>query len=153
MKAALGVKIAAPDLDKAIAGSRLLLVTEDDDEEQLKEDVMQDLTQLLNSFQKGRGVHVQASTLGALEALLDFLKSMKIPVGGVNIGPVHKRDVIETSVMVERAPELAVMLCFDVPVEKEAEKIAEEFGIKIFKGELATKPFFASMCFGAYINC
>lgn len=37
--------------------------------------------------------------------------------------------------MLEKAKELAVILCFDVPVDKEAEKLADEFGIKIFKGE------------------
>ena len=33
VKAALGVKISAPDLEKAIAGSRLLVVGPDDDED------------------------------------------------------------------------------------------------------------------------
>ena len=37
--------------------------------------------------------------------------------------------------MLEKAKELAVILAFDVPVDKEAEKLAEELGIKIFKGE------------------
>lgn len=36
--------------------------------------------------------------------------------------------------MTERAPEYAVMLCFDVEVEKEAEQMAEEMGLKVFKG-------------------
>lgn len=81
MKAALGIKIVAPDLEKAIAGSRLLLLTDDDDEEDLKEEVMGDLTNLMNSIDKsGRGVCVQASTLGSLEALLEFLRTSKIPV-------------------------------------------------------------------------
>lgn len=37
--------------------------------------------------------------------------------------------------MLEKAKELAVILCFDVPVDKEAEKLADELGIKIFKGK------------------
>lgn len=42
---------------------------------------MSDLTDLMNSVDKsGRGVCVQASTLGSLEALLEFLKTSKIPV-------------------------------------------------------------------------
>jgi translation initiation factor IF-2 len=36
--------------------------------------------------------------------------------------------------MLEKAKELAVVLAFDVPVDKEAERLAEELGIKIFKG-------------------
>ncbi|GAA5986329.1 hypothetical protein JCM10908_003705 [Rhodotorula pacifica] len=139
IKAAMGVKIVAPDLEKAIAGSRLLVCTEDDDEDELREEVMSDLTNLLNSVDtSGRGVFVQASTLGSLEALLEFLKSdaVKIPVAGINIGPVHRKDVMRCATMLERAPELAVILCFDVAVDKDAERQAEELGVRIFKADI-----------------
>ncbi|KAN0062424.1 eukaryotic translation initiation factor 5B [Thecaphora frezii] len=137
VKAALGVKIAAPDLEKAISGSRLLVVGPDDDEEELKDEVMSDLTDLLDKIDtSGRGVCVQASTLGSLEALLEFLKVSKIPVGGINIGPVYRKDVMRCATMLEKAKEFAVILAFDVPVDKEAEKLAEEFGIKIFTAKI-----------------
>ena len=47
----------------------------------------------------------QASTLGALEALLEFLstKEVNIAVAGINIGPVHKKDVMRANVMNERS--------------------------------------------------
>ena len=107
----------------------------DDDEDDLRDEVMADLTSLLNSIDKsGRGVCVQSSTLGSLEALLDFLKVSKIPVSGINIGPVHKRDIMRAATMLERARELACILCFDVTVDKDAERLAEEMGIRLFKG-------------------
>ncbi|KAL4075578.1 hypothetical protein J3A83DRAFT_4356844 [Scleroderma citrinum] len=150
VRAALGVKLVAPDLEKAIAGSRLLVVGPDDDEEDLRDEVMSDLTSLLNSIDKsGRGVCVQASTLGSLEALLDFLKVSKIPVNGINIGPVHKKDVMRCATMLERAKELAVILAFDVPVDKDTEKLAEEMGIRIFKADIIYHLFDA---FTAYNN-
>ncbi len=100
------------------------------------DEVMKDLRGLEDFFDKsGRGVWVQASTLGSLEALLDFLKSSKIPVRGVNIGPVFKRDIMQTATMLEKAPEYAVVLCFDVTVDKDARKLAEELNVKIFEGE------------------
>ncbi|KAJ7590596.1 hypothetical protein C8J56DRAFT_1013560 [Mycena floridula] len=137
VKAALGIKITAPDLEKAIAGSRLLVCGPDDDEDDLREEVMSDLTSLLNNIDKsGRGVCVQASTLGSLEALLDFLKSSKIPVSGINIGPVHKKDIMRAGTMLEKARELACILCFDVTVDKDAERLAEEMGIKLFKADI-----------------
>jgi translation initiation factor aIF-2/yIF-2 len=137
VKAALGIKISAPDLEKAIAGSRLLVCGPDDDEDDLKEEVMSDLTNLMSSIDRtGHGVWVQASTLGSLEALLEFLKVSKIPVSGINIGPVHKKDVHKASVMLEKAREFAVMLCFDVKVDKEAEELANDLGIKVFKAEI-----------------
>lgn len=137
VKAALGVKIAANDLEKAVSGSRLLVVGPEDDEEELMDDVMDDLTGLLDSVDtSGKGVVVQASTLGSLEALLDFLKDMKIPVMSIGLGPVYKRDVMKASTMLEKAPEYAVMLCFDVKVDKEAEQYAEQEGIKIFNADI-----------------
>ncbi|KAJ7163844.1 hypothetical protein C8R43DRAFT_988941 [Mycena crocata] len=137
VKAALGVKVTAPDLEKAIAGSRLLVCGPDDDEDDLRDEVMSDLTSLLNNIDKsGRGVCVQASTLGSLEALLDFLKSSKIPVSGINIGPVHKKDVMRAGSMLEKAKELACILCFDVTVDKDAERLAEEMGIRLFKADI-----------------
>lgn len=136
-KAALGVKIAADDLEKAVAGSRLLVVGPDDDEEDLMEDVMADLQNLLSKISKdNRGVSVQASTLGSLEALLEFLKDMKIPVANVGIGPVYKRDIMMAGTMLEKAKEYAVMLCFDVKVDKEAQQYADENGIKIFTADI-----------------
>lgn len=160
VKASLGIKIVAPDLEKAIAGSRLLVLGEDDDEDELREEVMSDLTDLMNSVES-RGVSVQASTLGSLEALLEFLRTSKIPVrvfflsyfhersliadvitlpntnkvSAINIGPVHRKDVMRAASMLEKAKELSVILCFDVPVDKEAEKLADELGVKIFKGK------------------
>lgn len=140
------MKIVAPDLEKAIAGSRLLVCGPDDDEEDLMDEVMSDLTTLLNSIDKsGRGVCVQASTLGSLEALLEFLRTSKIPVSGINIGPVHKKDVMRSASMLEKAKELACILCFDVPIDRDAERLAEEMGIRLFKGALVILWLF-SLC-------
>lgn len=151
VKAALGVKVVAPDLEKAIAGSRLLVVGPDDDEDDLRDEVMADLTSLLNSIDKsGRGVCVQASTLGSLEALLDFLKVSKIPVSGINIGPVHKKDVMRAATMLERARELACILCFDVTIDKDAERLAEEMGIRLFKGEFKS---YLQFFYSRFLKC
>lgn len=136
-KASLGVKIAANDLEGAIAGSRLIVVGPEDDEEDIEDEVMGDLAQLLNKVSKdSRGVSVQASTLGALEALLEFLKVSKIPVANISIGPVYKRDVIIAGTMLEKAKQYAVMLCFDVKVDKEAQAYADEVGVKIFTADI-----------------
>merc|ERR1712093_310488 len=137
VKAALGVKISAPGLEGAIAGSRLMVVGPDDDESDIEEEVLSDLGALFKRVEKsGRGVTVQASTLGSLEALLDFLKVSKIPVANVGIGPVFKRDVMNCGTMLEKNKEYAVMLCFDVKIDKEAQLYADEQGIKIFTADI-----------------
>lgn len=137
VKAALGVKIAANDLEHAIAGSRLLVVGPDDDEEDLEEEVMSDLEQLFSKVStSGAGVAVQASTLGSLEALLEFLKQSKIPVATISIGPVYKRDVMRAGTMLEKHKEFAVMLCFDVKIDKEAQQYADDVGVRIFTADI-----------------
>ncbi|KAF8821071.1 putative translation initiation factor IF-2 [Cardiosporidium cionae] len=87
MEAAMGIKISAPGLDEAVAGTSLLVAEETEDIEELKEEVMEDMVDIFKSVDRsGCGVYVMASTLGSLEALLQFLKGSKIPVFGVNIG-------------------------------------------------------------------
>lgn len=56
-----------------------------DEVDVLKEEISKELSSALGNIRLAeRGVYVQASTLGALEALLDFLRSSKIPVSGIN---------------------------------------------------------------------
>ncbi|KAE8905623.1 Eukaryotic translation initiation factor [Phytophthora fragariae] len=139
MKAAMGVKICAQGLEKAVAGTQIYVVGPDDDVEELKDSVMSDLTGILDSVKATRrGVMVQASTLGALEALLEFLRSCDppIPVSCVNIGPVHKKDVMRASVQLEHQPEFGTILAFDVKVHSDATELATELGVRIFTADI-----------------
>eukprot|EP01027_Heterolobosea_sp_BB2_P003649 GEZU01005500.1.p1 GENE.GEZU01005500.1~~GEZU01005500.1.p1 ORF type:complete len:868 (-),score=490.90 GEZU01005500.1:2466-4721(-) len=150
IKAAMGIKIVAQDLEGAVAGSSLLVAKPGDNIEDLKDEVMADLQNLLSQVSKtGRGVCVQASTLGSLEALLSFLNDSKIPVSGIAIGPVHLKDVKRASVMLESNPEYATILAFDVPVAKEARELADEMGVKIFTADIIYHLFDQ---FTAYMN-
>ena len=140
IEGAQGIKIVATGLEKAVAGTSLLVLDPEDDEMELKEEVLSDMRGVLARVDKsGEGVYVQASTLGSLEALLEFLKSdaVKIPVAGIAIGPVNKRDVMGASVMHERKkPEYATILAFDVPVTKEAQAMGEELNVRIFTADI-----------------
>ena len=60
----------------------------EDDIEKAKEKAMEEFDKVMSFKRSHRGVCVQASTLGSLEALLEFLKESDIPVSAVNIGPV-----------------------------------------------------------------
>lgn len=47
----------------------------------LKDELIHELKQTLNAIKlEEKGVYVQASTLGSLEALLEFLKTSEVPV-------------------------------------------------------------------------
>jgi len=50
----------------------------------LKDELIHELKQTLNAIKlEEKGVYVQASTLGSLEALLEFLKTSEVPVSAV----------------------------------------------------------------------
>lgn len=141
IKGAMGIKISAPGLDSAIAGSELFKCTNEHEIEEAKESIEADLVDILDKFvdKTQDGVCVQASTIGSLEALLEFLKQMKIPVTAVNIGPIHKKDVLKACKALaneKMKKEFATILAFDVRVMPDAVKFAEEEGIKIFTANI-----------------
>ncbi|KAF3434973.1 hypothetical protein FNV43_RR22060 [Rhamnella rubrinervis] len=139
IKAAQGIKITAQGLEHAIAGTGLYVVGPQDDLDDIMEAAMEDMKSVMNRIDKsGEGVCVQASTLGSLEALLEFLKTpeVNIPVSGISIGPVHKKDVMKASVMLEKKKEFATILAFDVKVTPEARELADELGVKIFIADI-----------------
>ncbi|KAK4840225.1 hypothetical protein QYF36_003064 [Acer negundo] len=133
IKAAQGIKIAAQGLEHAIAGTGLYVVGIDDDLEDVKEAAMEDMKSVMSRIDKsGEGFYVQASTLGSLEAFLEYLKSLDvcIPVSGIGIGSVHKKDVMKASViMLEKKKEYGTILAFDVKVTLEAQELAAELGV------------------------
>merc|ERR1719431_2240171 len=135
--AAQGVKIAARELEKTIAGLSLRVANFPDELEVLKAAAERDLSTALNAIKlKPLGVFVQASTLGSLEALLEFLKTSKIPYAGVRIGPVVRKDVMRASTMLEHEEKFAVILAFDVKVERDAQEMADRENVKIFQADI-----------------
>lgn len=139
IEAAMGIKIAAPDLGSAVAGTQVLVLRDGDEVEELKEQVMQDLETLMGGLERvERGVSVQASTLGSLEALMEHLRTHDppVPVAHVGLGPLHKKDVIVAAGMMEESPEFATILAFDVKVTREAREMAEEEGVNIFEADI-----------------
>jgi translation initiation factor 5B len=141
IKGALGVKVIGHGLEKVMAGTPVLTLGPDDEEEDIKAEVMSDLSNLQDKLSVDKkGVMVQASTLGALEALLQFLREETkppIPVSSVGIGTIHKKDVTKISIMNEKGcPEFATILAFDVDINPEAREHAQEMGVRIFTADI-----------------
>jgi len=138
VEAARGIKISAPGLESAVPGSSLLVLGPNDDLDELKEVVMQDLEKLKERIVlSDRGVAVQSSSLGSLEALLEFLQQMDIPVCHFALGPIRRQDVMRASVMLEHDPALALILAFDVDcMDQETRQFADKQGVKIFTAKI-----------------
>ena len=126
LSGARSVKIAAKGLEKAMPGLPLFVAKKEDEIEYYKEELQGMIKHALSTIKLSDcGVFVQASTLGSLEALLEFLRTSKVPYAGINIGPIHKKDVTKASIMLERDSQWAVILAFDVRVEREAQDLAD----------------------------
>jgi translation initiation factor 5B len=151
---AIGVKIVAPEVGRVIAGTSVLVLHPDDDMDDVVEEVQSDIAKLKKSIETDhRGVMVHASTLGALEALIQFLREEckpPIPVSHVSIGPIHKRDVMRANIMNEKKmPEFATILAFDTSIDAEAREMAEECHVRIFTADIIYHLFDQ---FTAYMN-
>ncbi len=131
-----------------------MVVHPEDDLEDVKEECQSDLSKVMKSLETdSKGVMVHASTLGALEALLQFLREEckpTIPVSHINIGPIYKKDVMRANIMNEKGmPEFATILAFDVRVDAEAQTMAEELNVRIFSADIIYHLFDQ---FSAYMN-
>ncbi|RNF05912.1 putative translation initiation factor IF-2 [Trypanosoma rangeli] len=137
MKAAMGIKIAANELEFVIPGTPLLVLHPGDDKDKIAHEVMKDTNKITDQLSPdGIGVTVQSSTLGSLEALLAYLKDMKIPVASASIGPLHKRHMVQLLSIKRKAPRYAVVLAFDVQVSEDAREIAKKNDIDIFEAKI-----------------
>ncbi|CAF2840318.1 unnamed protein product [Rotaria sp. Silwood2] len=133
IKGTRGIKILAADLEKSMAGLPLFVPRQTDEIDYFKNEIKMILTTLRNSIQlKEKGVYVQASALGSLEGFLQLLKTYSIPYSGINIGPVHRKDVIRASTQLEKDPQFATILAFDVKIEKDAQEYANAIDVYFF---------------------
>lgn len=130
--AAAGIKIAAPNLDDVISGSPLR-VTKDGDH--VKEEILEEM-EAITIHTNENGVMAKADTLGSLEALVNLLQDMDIPIRTAEIGDVSKRDVINASIVQQEDPSHGVIIAFNVKVHPAAQEELANSNIKLFSGNV-----------------
>jgi translation initiation factor 5B len=128
--AASGVKIAAPDLEKAIAGSPLRAVTDMQRVEGVKREIEQEISEVEIDTQ-GRGVMLKADTLGSLEALVKTLKGIEVPIRKAEIGEVTKQDVMEM-----KSIPGPIIFAFNVKMSAEVEGVAKDNKVRVFSSDV-----------------
>lgn len=85
------------------------------------------------------GVYVQAESLESLGELVKYLQAEKIPCSSFNVGPVTKFDVMRAAATLKRDPQWAVILAFDVEVDRDAQQLADTWSpqrIFIFRADI-----------------
>ncbi len=137
--AAAGVKITSPDLEGILAGSPLYvydnssLQKKDKEEfERLKSLVESEVKNAIVSNTQTTGLILKCDTIGSLEAMVDLLEKANVAIKIADIGNITRRDVIEAAAVKENDRYLGVILGFNVKVFEDAQKEAQDRGVKIF---------------------
>ena len=129
--AAAGIKIAAPNLENALAGSPVIVADNN-------------IEEVVNRVRKETGIHIEtqeegviikADALGSLEALAYELKQEGLPIKMADIGDISKRDIVNAQTIGN--PLYRVILGFNVRILPDAEKEASK--IKIFTNNVVYK--------------
>ena len=130
--AAAGVKIAAPDLDEAMAGAPVRVVRD-----QTVDDVIGEVKAELAEIEvdtEEEGVVVKADTLGSLEAMANALREAEVPILRAEVGDVAPRDIAVAGTA--REPEHTVILGFNVEVLPDAERELEQSEVTLFHDDV-----------------
>jgi translation initiation factor 5B len=130
--AASGVKIAAPDLEAAMAGAPVRVVRDRPVEEVVTE-VERELAEI-EVETADEGVVVKADTLGSLEAMANALDESEVPILRAEVGDVAPRDVAVASTA--REPKHEVILAFNVDVLKNAREELEQSDVRLFADDV-----------------
>ena len=130
--AADGVKIAAPDLDNAMAGAPIRVVRDRDRAEVIAE-VESELAEIEVSTAE-EGITVKADTLGSLEALASTLGESEIPIMRAEVGDVAPRDVRVAETAGES--EHRAILAFNVDVLDDARTLADQEDVELFEHDV-----------------
>jgi translation initiation factor 5B len=138
--AAAGLKITSPDLEGILAGSPLYVYNnqrKDKEElERLKFLVESEVKNAIVSNIQTTGVILKCDTIGSLEAIVDLLKKANVAIRMADIGNITRRDVMEAGAVKENDRYLGVILGFNVKVLEDAQKEAQDRGVKIFNEQI-----------------
>jgi len=132
VSAAAGIKIAAPDLGRAMAGAPVRVVG-DRDVESVVAEVRAELADLAVETEDD-GVVLKADTLGSLEAMANALAEAEVPIMRAEVGDVAPRDVTVADTAGE--PVHRAVLGFNVDVLEDARTEAEREGVRVFTNDV-----------------
>jgi translation initiation factor 5B len=139
--AAAGIKITSPDLEGVLAGSPLYVYNNQrkdkkEELERIKTLVESEVKNAIVSNTQTTGVILKCDTIGSLEAIVDLLKKANVAIRMADIGNITRRDVVEAAAVKENDRYLGVILGFNVKVLEDAQKGAQDRGVKIFNEQI-----------------
>jgi len=133
--AAAGIKIAAPNLEGAVAGAPLIVIEDEAEADRVWKEMQQELERVRISADVN-GVVLKADALGSLEAIERQLNMKGIPIRRADIGDVSKRDVMEAASVVKADPLLGTILAFNVKILPDAQQVAAEEDVEVIQEQI-----------------
>ena len=126
--AAAGVKISAPGLEGALAGSPIRVATE----ETLDEIVAQVKSEIdeVRIDTDSVGIMIKADTLGSLEALVHEFQKDEVPIRKAEVGDISHRDAVVED------PIYSVIVGFNVKIHPDARDFLQESNVKVFTSDV-----------------
>ncbi|MEM5804769.1 MAG: translation initiation factor IF-2 [Candidatus Aenigmatarchaeota archaeon] len=131
--AAAGVKISAPGLEAAIAGSPIIALRGEEGVGEAKEELREELCGDFGVC-GGEGVMLKADTLGSVEALIHMLKQRNMKINKAGVGPLTKKEVVEMETVADKYNR--VIFVFNLPLAADVEQEAKSRGIKVFRSNI-----------------
>ncbi len=107
--AACGIKVAAPNLDRVVAGSPIMVVSGGNRDE-IEENIQKEMQTVAVKLSE-EGIFIKADTIGALEALSKELEQHEIPIMRAEVGPITRHDIVEIATL--KNPLMSVLLAFN----------------------------------------
>ncbi len=131
--AASGVKISAPKIENALAGSTIRVVSSPEEVEALSMELKSEL-EAVRIDTENEGVVLKSDTLGSLEALVGELKARNIHIHFADVGPISRRDVIRAAAIND--PLLSAVLGFNVDILPDAITEIQKTNVPVFSSEI-----------------
>lgn len=129
--AATGIKISAPNLDDALAGSPFLVVKTGHEKETIEKEVKR-----IKIESDSLGIILKTDTLGSLEALVKLIQSHHIKVKRADVGEITRRDILEAAAIKTKEPYLGVIFAFNTLIQDAARKDAQLAQVPIFESNI-----------------
>ncbi|MFB3765751.1 MAG: translation initiation factor IF-2 [Methanotrichaceae archaeon] len=131
--AASGIKISAPKLEGALAGSTIKVVGPSNDVEAMSKEMKSELESV--RIDTGiEGVILKTDTIGSLEAIVGELRDKEIPIHMADVGPITRRDVIRANSI--KDPLLKAILAFNVELLPDAISEIQKTNIPVFTSNI-----------------
>jgi translation initiation factor 5B len=135
VSAAAGIKIAAPNLEHAIAGGPVLVANSPLQQEEAIKTIDAEIKSIRIDTDSS-GIILKTDTLGSLEAIVDYLRREKIKIRKADVGYVSKRDVVDAAIVKDTDPLSGVILAFNTKILPDAAEEASRQDITIYQNNI-----------------